>query len=199
MESFYNPHQFDENALPFIDTRFPAPEQMSRYYQPGRQIDNTQESAAYQSLLRNDTQNPDFYNYEQAFREAQVKESLKRDKRLNRVSGQLPYLTTPRLFNAPGRRMIPESTRDVEHRIRFNQKVDEAGPFYLRHWQIFDNAPFLPSSGDVTKDPRYSIMTKGSNVEYQMAPGGLGVFRTAAPRSDRPPSGPGFEASGPLY
>jgi len=82
--------------------------------------------------------------------------------------GQLPYTTTPKSYIDPGHRMIPESTQ--VSRVCFNEALDNSGPFYLRHWQIWDYAPFLPSNGDVGKDPRYGIQTKGFTTEYMPLP-----------------------------
>lgn len=79
--------------------------------------------------------------------------------------GSLPYRTTPRSWEHKGIQMIPETTR--VSKVCFNDAVENSGPWYLRHWQIWDNAPFLPSMGDVSKDPRYGMQTKGFTTEYK--------------------------------
>lgn len=79
-------------------------------------------------------------------------------------SAQLPYNTTPRARGF-SQRMIPESTR--VSRVCFNEALENSGPFYLRHWPIWENAPFLPSVGDVSKDPRYGMQTKGFTTAYR--------------------------------
>ena len=91
---------------------------------------------------------------------------LKKDVRP--FTGQLPYATTPRSYMNPGMQMIPETTR--VSKVCFNEALENSGPFYLRRWQIWDYAPFLPSIGDVTKDPRYGIQTKGFTTEYMRLP-----------------------------
>ena len=80
--------------------------------------------------------------------------------------GQLPYLTSPRLYNTGVQeRMIPEDTR--VSKVCFNEALEKSGPWYMRYWQIWDYAPFLPSIGDVTKDPRYGQQTRGFTTEYK--------------------------------
>jgi hypothetical protein len=78
--------------------------------------------------------------------------------------GQLPYSTTPKEYPRIPYMAIPENTQISK--VCFNEALDNSGPWYLRSWQIWDNAPFLPSNGDVTKDPRYGIQTKGFTTEY---------------------------------
>lgn len=73
------------------------------------------------------------------------------------MTGSLPYATSPRLKRTPVQRMVPMDTRVP--RGEWNEALARSGPFYYRHWQIWDNAPFLPSRGDITLDPRYT----GSN------------------------------------
>jgi hypothetical protein len=104
------------------------------------------------------------FNAEQQFQS--IAPTLKRDVRP--FVGQLPYATTPKMWITPGERMIPAPTR--VSRVCFNEAVDNSGPFYLRRWQIWDNAPFLPSAGDVANDPRYSIQTKTFTTEYNELP-----------------------------
>ncbi len=70
------------------------------------------------------------------------------------MTGSLPYATSPRLKRAPLQRMVPMDTRVP--RGEWNEALARAGPFYYRHWQIWDNAPFLPSNGDLALDPRYN-------------------------------------------
>ena len=71
---------------------------------------------------------------------------------------QLPNTTSPRLRNTPLNRMIPQDTR--VSRTCQNEAIAQAGPFYLRHFPIWENAFMLPSSGDLSKDPRYGASTK---------------------------------------
>ena|SRR5947209_2721856 len=80
---------------------------------------------------------------------------------------QMPYVTTGRRIDPMNNKLVPESTREGDLTVQFNEAVDNSGPFYLRHWQIWDNAPFLPSAGDVSQDPRYGIQTKGFTAEYK--------------------------------
>lgn len=101
---------------------------------------------------------------EQAFR--QNAPELKKD--IRPFVGQLPYATTPKSYVNPMLQMIPEQTRTS--RVCFNEALENSGPWYLRHWQIWDYAPFLPSMGDVTKDPRYGIQTKGFTTDYLKLP-----------------------------
>ena len=76
-------------------------------------------------------------------------------------SGQLPYATLPRsIKKVTSERMIPLDTRMECSRSCWNEALAQSGPFYLRHWQIWDNAPFKPSSGDVSIDPRYGANTR---------------------------------------
>lgn len=79
--------------------------------------------------------------------------------------GSLPFRTTPMSKIMPTHRMIPESTR--VSRVCFNDALEQSGPFYLRQWPIWDHLPFLPSTGDVSKDPRYGQQTKGFTTEYK--------------------------------
>lgn len=147
----------------------------------------------YNAMTEQDTP-ASFWSASDAFRDAQRQANKKRDVRLSRYEGQLPMHTTPRLckFNQMESRIEPETTRGVSPRCSFNERVEAQGPFYLRHWQIFDNAPFLPSEGDVTKDPRYSVMTKGHSADYRLVPAGSGVFENATVDRTRPAIGPGF-------
>ncbi len=70
------------------------------------------------------------------------------------MTGSLPFATSPRLKRTPLQRMVPMDTHVPFGEL--NEAVARAGPFYLRRWQIWDNAPFLPNTGDVSLDPRYS-------------------------------------------
>jgi len=101
---------------------------------------------------------------EQAFRSQAPQ--MKMD--LRPFEGQLPYSTVPKNYLNPGMQMIPEQTR--VSKVCFNEALDNSGPWYLRHWTIFDYAPFLPSVGDVSKDPRYGIQTKGFLTDYMKLP-----------------------------
>lgn len=113
-------------------------------------------------------QNDDFpdssFAAEQSFRSTAPE--LKKDVRP--FVGQLPYATSPKTWVNPGIQMIPEQTR--VSRVCFYEALDNSGPFYLRQWPIWDYMPFLPSIGDVTKDPRYGIQTKGFTTEYMKLP-----------------------------
>jgi len=74
------------------------------------------------------------------------------------IQGSLPKSTAPRLYNNPNDRMIPVDTRVSAS--CWNEALAQSGPFYLRRWQIWDNAPYLPSNGDVSLDPRYGADTR---------------------------------------
>jgi hypothetical protein len=74
--------------------------------------------------------------------------------------GSLPYSTAPRLLKRPLDRMLPTFTALECSKPCWNEALAQSGPWYLRHWQIWDNAPFLPTNGDVTKDPRYGVNTR---------------------------------------
>ncbi len=70
------------------------------------------------------------------------------------MTGSLPYATSPRLKKTPLERLVPMNTHVPYGEL--NEALSRAGPFYLRRWQIWDNAPFLPSRGDVSLDPRFA-------------------------------------------
>ena len=74
------------------------------------------------------------------------------------INGSLPYNTSPRLRRTPLQQMIPRDTRVPQSILK--EALAQSGPFYLRRWQIWDNAPFLPSTGDVALDPRYGSDTR---------------------------------------
>jgi hypothetical protein len=106
-----------------------------------------------------------YYGTEQQFRKNVSGVKRKNDP----FVGQLPYMTTAKTYVNPMIQLIPQSTQI--NRVCFNEALANSGPFYLRHWQIWDNAPFLPSNGDVTLDPKYmSAQTKGFTAEYQKFP-----------------------------
>lgn len=91
--------------------------------------------------------------------------TLKNDNFVRRDQMQLPYsVGSRRTFVNPDLYMVPESTQ--VSRSCFNEALDNSGPYYLRWWQPFDNAPFLPSCGDTDKDPRYGVQTKTFTSEY---------------------------------
>jgi hypothetical protein len=73
-------------------------------------------------------------------------------------TGSLPYSSGPRLLKKEHERMISLSTKLNFSKVCFNKCVEDAGPSYLRYWQIWDSAPFIPSVGDVSIDPRYTQM-----------------------------------------
>lgn len=87
----------------------------------------------------------------------------KRDQRFN-ASSSLPYQTSPRSFETPDTQIIAENTR--VNRVCLNDQYIADGPAYLRSFQIWDNAPIKPSVGDVTKDPRYGMITKSFTSRY---------------------------------
>lgn len=78
--------------------------------------------------------------------------------------GSLPYTTSPKLYRNVQDRMIPEETRISK--VCWNDALADSGPWYLRHWQIWDGVPFLPTTGDVAKDPRYGKMTNDFTRDY---------------------------------
>jgi hypothetical protein len=81
------------------------------------------------------------------------------------ITGALPYTTSPRLRKNPVDRMMPVDTR--VSRSCWREALAQAGPHYLRHWPIWDSLPFAPSSGDVTKDPRYGVDTRRFTKPYR--------------------------------
>jgi len=87
----------------------------------------------------------------------------KRDQRYQK-SDQLPYQTSARSYDTPELQLIPQQTR--VNRVCLNDQYDRDGPAYLRTFQIWDNAPIKPSAGDVTKDPRYGVLTKSFTTSY---------------------------------
>lgn len=89
----------------------------------------------------------------------------KRDTRP--FSGQLPYHTTSKQFNYQGYRpKIAMLTTPKGNSVCFNTQLAQT-PFYNRSWQPFENMPFVPSTGDVFKDPRYSQTTNNFSNEYK--------------------------------
>lgn len=92
------------------------------------------------------------------------------------VTGSLPYTTSPRLRKNPFDRMMPTDTRISK--VCWNEALNQAGPHYLRYWPIFDHVPFAPSSGDVTKDPRYGMDTRRFTQPYVTTSNGLTVKGT---------------------
>lgn len=122
-------------------------------------------SAPWQEQETKDRNSAAYYGAESIFRDSVSGVKRKRDPYV----GALPYSTTPKTYVDPMIRMVPEPTR-VDS-VCFKEALERSGPFYLRHWQIWDNAPFLPSNGDVAIDPRYlSAQTKGFTTEYQKLP-----------------------------
>lgn len=88
--------------------------------------------------------------------------------------GALPYSTAPRLRRQPTDRMMPMDTKSRFSRACWNECLNSAGPYYLRHWQIWDYAPFLPSRGDVSIDPRYTgVTTKSFTEPYLLSRGNV--------------------------
>lgn len=86
--------------------------------------------------------------------------------------GALPYSTAPRLRRRPIERLMPIDTKTRFSRACWNECVNNAGPYYLRYWQIWDYAPFLPSRGDVSIDPRYTgLTTKTFTEPYRLSRG----------------------------
>lgn len=85
--------------------------------------------------------------------------------------GSLPYTTSPRLRRNMSDRMIPEDTKLMWSRSCWNECLNAAGPWYLRHWQIWDYAPFLPKGGNVALDPRYGAYTKTFTEPFKLERG----------------------------
>jgi hypothetical protein len=62
---------------------------------------------------------------------------------------------------------ISEVTRTKGESVCFNDELAQT-PFYFRHFPIFENAPFIPSVGDIDNDPRYgTIITKEFQSKYK--------------------------------
>jgi len=80
--------------------------------------------------------------------------------------GSLPYTTSPKMLRNPVDRMMSEPTKMGFSRACFNECVNRSGPWYLRHWQIWDYAPLPPTNGDVSKDPRYGMDTRQFTEPY---------------------------------
>lgn len=148
---------------------------MNQILPPQIELKKRQESAVAKSITPNLINNFDnsfinkdygTFNIDEEQKLRAITPQLKRD--LRPFTGQLPYHTTPKTWENPQLYMIPETTRVSN--VCFNDALYKSGPWYLRHWQIWDNAPFLPSSGDVTKDPRYGMQTKSFTTEYYLLP-----------------------------
>ena len=137
----------------------------NKYYTEKEQTRSIPENSngMFASFIDNDF-NDNNLESEQNFRYSQSNgvKNLKRP-----FSSQLPYHTTPKSYVNPDLQMIPEPTRISNQRVCFNDAVNQSGPWYLRQWPIWDNYKYLPSAGDVTKDPRYSMQTKGFLTEYR--------------------------------
>src|SRR6478609_2746692 len=89
-------------------------------------------------------------------------------------SGSLPYTASPRYRRNMSDRMIPEDTKMSWSRSCWNECLNQAGPWYLRHWQIFDYAPFVPTLGDIVADPRYgTVYTKKTTQTYKVERPGI--------------------------
>lgn len=140
---------------PFDKNRYIEEKEKSQYYQTDTNM--------FQEFLSNDAQD--------RVAEAQIRKdntSVKKDARRTQWQGQLPYQTSTRTRENSNVQLIPESTKGHDIKVCFNDALDKSGPFYLRHWQIWDSAPFLPSFGDVTKDPTRTMQqTKGFTTEYK--------------------------------
>lgn len=89
--------------------------------------------------------------------------------------GAFPYAGAPRMRKKVHERMIPESTKLTYSRACFNECVNAAGPNYLRYWQIWDYAPFLPTNGNIALDPRYGMDTKRFTQPYRVSKGNTPV------------------------
>ena len=81
--------------------------------------------------------------------------------------GQLPFQNTAFAYNIDAIRNEPIVTKYKGQKVIFNDALHESGPFYLRQWPIWDNFPILPTCGDVTLDPRYSIQTNIKSGQYK--------------------------------
>lgn len=79
--------------------------------------------------------------------------------------GSLPHKTTPKTYELPQLQMIPETTR--VSKVCMNDAINNAGPWYLRQWPRFQDFPFKPSLGDISRDPRYGLITRNESVEYK--------------------------------
>ena len=89
----------------------------------------------------------------------------KRDTRP--FSDQLPYHTTSKQFNYQGYRpKIAQLTNTRGNSVCFNSQLAKT-PFYLYHWQPFEDMPYIPFNGDVFKDPRYAKATNNFSNEYK--------------------------------
>lgn len=82
--------------------------------------------------------------------------------------GSLPYTTSPRYRRNMSNRMISEDTRLTFSRACWNECLNQSGPWYNRYWQIWDYVPFVPSYGDITKDPKIGIYTKSFTESYRI-------------------------------
>jgi hypothetical protein len=83
-------------------------------------------------------------------------------------SAQLPYSTTAKSYvlntNAP-RMEAAQPTRFKGQNVCFNEALEQHA-FYNLSFYNFDNVPVKPSVPDVTKDPRYGMITKYFNSDY---------------------------------
>ena len=89
-------------------------------------------------------------------------------------TGSLPYTGSPRYRKNLSDRLIPEDTKMMWSRSCWNECLNQAGPWYLRHWQIWDYAPFVPTAGNVVTDPKYGgINTKEFTKSYKVTKPGI--------------------------
>lgn len=141
------------------------PIQETQYYKEREQtVYHKTDNDVFGTLMDNDYS---AVNFEADQRFKSSVSGVKQNKKSQQFEGQLPYRTTPRSWeNRPTpTQMVPEVTQ--VSKVCFNEALDNSGPWYLRHWPLWENAPFLPSIGDVSKDPRYAIQTKGFTTEYK--------------------------------
>lgn len=128
------------------------------------------------------------------FLEAQHRIAQKRSSRSHK-GRENDYRMMPRTFPNPMVRSVPESTRETGSRIRLDDQMAEAD-ISSRTFDQFKYAPYVPSAGDVGRDPRYAIQTKGAVGDYQLVRANTSVFKNArvAPTGGlRPNLGVGFE------
>lgn len=80
------------------------------------------------------------------------------------IQGSLPFATSPRLKRNVTDRNLPVNT--TISRVCFNDCLNEGGRFHDRYWVDWNNHAFLPTTGDVTKDPRYGENTRSFTKPY---------------------------------
>ncbi len=172
---------------PYLNSPMPI------FYDRQSQVQQLQDPWADYSQMtaRDNVGHFDAYN---EFIKARQNSNLRRSSRANKGL-ERTYQMMPRVMNDPMARIFPTSTKEIGEKLRLNDSFDQA-KMSSRQFDLFDNAPFIPSVGDVGKDPRYAIQTKNASGDYQLVQGYVSVFKgskVAPTGPKRPNLGTGFE------